>query len=149
MMYVKIGNGAFQLVEDVTFETIIQGYEVDDDLYTLDEFGNLTIRRFFAWDGPTGAANTRDFIMGSCVHDALCEMIRKDMLPAREQSRADLQMDLVNRTPQEWSDGESRIEVIMAPLRRIYSYIVVRVYQYLNTERHHRNTVYEINFREG
>ena len=149
MRYVKVGSGAYQLVEDATIQTIIQGHDVEDDLYHLREDGSLTIRRFFAWDGPSGAANTRDFIMGSCVHDALCEMIRKGLLPENEQSRADLQMDIINRTPQVWSDGESMREIIMAPIRRIYSYIAVRVYQYLNTDRHHRQKIYEINYKEA
>ena len=48
-------------------------------LLTLD--GNLTIKRGYAWDGPSGPTfDTRTFMRGSLVHDAMYQLMREGHL---------------------------------------------------------------------
>ena len=56
---------------------------------TID--GNLTIKEGYAWDGPSGPTlDTRTFMRGSLVHDALYQLIREEHLDRDEfRSRAD------------------------------------------------------------
>jgi hypothetical protein len=47
----------------------------------LDANGLLEIRNGYAWDGPSGPTiDTRTFMRGSLVHDALYQLIREDKL---------------------------------------------------------------------
>ena len=40
--------------------------------------GLLTIRKGYAWDGPSGPTiDTKDFMRGSLVHDALYQLLRE------------------------------------------------------------------------
>jgi len=53
--------------------------------------GLLTIKKHYAWDGPSGPTiDTRDFIRGSLVHDALYQLMRESVLDYRiHRQRAD------------------------------------------------------------
>ncbi len=43
--------------------------------------GDLTIYHGYAWDGPSGPTiDTKNFMRGSLVHDALYQLIREDFL---------------------------------------------------------------------
>ena len=45
--------------------------------------GDLTIRKGYAWDGASGpAVDTRSFMRGSLVHDALYQLMRMGLLEA-------------------------------------------------------------------
>jgi len=51
---------------------------------SLSPHGVLFIRKFYAWDGPSGPTiDTRDFIRGSLVHDALYQLMREGVLDYR------------------------------------------------------------------
>ena len=48
---------------------------------TLSTLGFITIKKGYAWDGPSGPTiDTKNFMRGSLVHDALYQLMREDEL---------------------------------------------------------------------
>jgi len=57
---------------------------------TLGADGLLTIRKGYAWDGPSGPAiDTPNFMRGSLVHDALYQLMRERRIPQQHREYAD------------------------------------------------------------
>lgn len=58
---------------------------------SLSPAGVLSIKKYYAWDGPSGPTiDTRDFMRGSLVHDALYQLMREGVLDYRvHRQRAD------------------------------------------------------------
>jgi hypothetical protein len=58
---------------------------------SLSHDGVLTIKKYYAWDGPSGPTiDTRDFMRGSLIHDALYQLMREGVLDYRvHRQRAD------------------------------------------------------------
>ena len=48
----------------------------------LSPYGELFLKKGYAWDGATGAIDTRNFMRGSAVHDALYQLMRQGLLDA-------------------------------------------------------------------
>ena len=72
----------YQLTQDLVTKTRITGFSVRYQYTSLDTDGTLTIRAGFCWDGASGGAfDTKSIIRGSCVHDALYQLIRQGLLP--------------------------------------------------------------------
>ncbi len=115
--FVKIGRFAYQLMEDVSVKTPICGYNIDTNLYSLDPDGTLTGKKYYAWDGPSGAINTKDFIVGSLFHDILCDAVNEGLVSMSHQCLADDLMLNINRDQK------------MHWFRRAYTYLVVRGFQ--------------------
>lgn len=64
---------------------------------TLDIDGTLTIEAGFPWDGPSGpAVDTKSFMPGSLVHDALYRLWREHSLDERFRMWADKVMRRIN-----------------------------------------------------
>ncbi len=57
----------------------------------LGSDGRLTLRKGYAWDGPSGPTiDTKNFMRGSLVHDALYQLMREQQLDkARYRDQAD------------------------------------------------------------
>ena len=56
----------------------------------LTKDGHLTISKGYAWDGPSGPTiDTKDFMRGSLVHDALYQLMRARKLPQETRIAAD------------------------------------------------------------
>lgn len=72
----------YQLVESATFRTSIHPVEhVSTPFIVLKTDGTLTIKRGYAWDGPSGPTiDTKNFMRGSLVHDALYQLMREGHL---------------------------------------------------------------------
>ncbi len=52
--------------------------------------GVLTIREGYAWDGPSGPTfDTKTFMRGSLVHDALYQLMREKVMPMAMKKEAD------------------------------------------------------------
>jgi hypothetical protein len=52
--------------------------------------GQLTIRKGYAWDGPSGPTiDTKNFMRGSLVHDVLYQLIREQKINQNQRKRAD------------------------------------------------------------
>jgi hypothetical protein len=74
----------YQLVETYTFEIPIKpkvGVSSPSEFIALTANGLLTIKKGYAWDGPSGPAiDTLNFMRGSLVHDALYQLMREKLL---------------------------------------------------------------------
>jgi len=62
----------YQLTEDYSVDSGIKVKEkIDTPFIILEPDGNLTIKKKYAWDGPSGPTiDTKTFMRGSLVHDA-------------------------------------------------------------------------------
>ena len=76
------GGFKYQLVEDYKVQVgILLDYIIQTDFIRLDRDGFLTILKGYAWDGPSGPTiDTKNFMRGSLVHDALYQLMRMDLL---------------------------------------------------------------------
>ena len=72
----------YQLKADSSFRVPVEGYKIDEDYYSLNEFGTLTLKKGYAWNGATAAIDTKNFIESSAVHDSLYQLIKTKALPA-------------------------------------------------------------------
>ena len=80
--YRKLRNYKYQLKQDYTVNI---GIKLDNDINTgfiaLTADGNLTVKIYYAWDGPSGITiDTKSFMRGSLVHDALYQLMREKYL---------------------------------------------------------------------
>jgi hypothetical protein len=51
--------------------------EIETDWLWLGESGQLIVKKGYAWDGPSGPTiDTKNFMRGSLVHDALYQLMR-------------------------------------------------------------------------
>lgn len=79
--------------------------------------GVLSVRQWYAWDGPSGPTiDTKDFMHGSLVHDALYQLMREGHLPLVFKDLADKELHRLCL-----EDGMSR-------LRAWYVYQAVRLF---------------------
>lgn len=93
--YRSLKKWKYQLVEDYDIKTdlkplmsIRRGLV---KLLSLSPDGVLSIGKYYAWDGPSGPTiDTRDFMRGSLVHDALYQLMREGVLDYKvHRKRAD------------------------------------------------------------
>ena len=72
----------YQLIKSATFR--VDAYPtqaIQTQFIDLDSDGALTIKRGYAWDGPSGPTiDTKNFMRGSLVHDALYQLMREGHL---------------------------------------------------------------------
>jgi len=95
----------YQLVENYSVEVNIRPVEpIDMDYIALTADGLLTVKKSYAWDGPSGPTfDTKNFMRGSLVHDALYQLMRDGYLPATFREQADLELHRICR-----EDGMSK-----------------------------------------
>ena len=78
--YRKLKKYKYQLMKEYTVRDIeIEGLaeDVDTDFIALTVAGVLTVKNRYAWDGPSGPTiDTKSFMRGSLVHDALYQLMR-------------------------------------------------------------------------
>lgn len=76
------GGYKYQLAEDYSLETGIRAHKlIDAEYIQMWPDGRLVIKEGYAWDGPSGPAlDTRNFMRGSLVHDALYQLMREGRL---------------------------------------------------------------------
>lgn len=90
--YRKLNKYKYQLMENYYYKTDIA---LDNDtgvpdFVTLRKDGRLEIYKGYAWDGPSGPTiDTKDFMRGSLVHDALYQLIREQKLARKYKEYAD------------------------------------------------------------
>ena len=85
----------YQLVDDYSVTvSVIPGQNIDTDFISLNTEGLLLIKQGYAWDGPSGPSiDTKDFMRGSLVHDALYQLMRQEHL-SDDQWREEADMEL-------------------------------------------------------
>lgn len=72
----------YQLVEEFTcpmhrtFETAPKEHEY----VKITTDGNITIRKYYSWDGTSGIPDTKRNLRASLVHDALYQLMREGIL---------------------------------------------------------------------
>lgn len=90
--YIKYTDGwKYKLEEDYVCETGIKNHAAVTEYLVLELDGRLTIKEGYAWDGPSGPAiDSKDFMRGSLVHDALYQLIRDKHIPESLRDDADL-----------------------------------------------------------
>jgi hypothetical protein len=91
IFYKKRQKYKYNLHSELEYET---GITVDSpkDLKFLEitSTGKLTIRKRYSWDGPSGPTiDTKNFMRGSLIHDALYQLMREKVLPQSARKRAD------------------------------------------------------------
>lgn len=81
----------YNLHSNVTYATDLKvAAPAKHSFLGIDENGLLTIKIGYAWDGPSGPAiDSKNFMRGSLIHDALYQLIRERILPPSTRKRAD------------------------------------------------------------
>jgi len=73
--YVHGGTEIYKTNEAGDFVSVVTDYII------IDEYSRLTIFKGYCWDGPSGPAiDTKNFMRGSLVHDALYQLMRMGKL---------------------------------------------------------------------
>ena len=116
--YRKLNTYKYSIMEDVQIEVNIKpNTDVICTYMELSINGILTIRKGYAWDGPSGPMiDTPDTMRGSLVHDVLYQMMRLNMLPLNFRKNADEMLKQIC------------IEDGMSEIRAIYMYEGVRLF---------------------
>jgi hypothetical protein len=96
----------YQLHSMYAVDTPISPTETIQTRYiVLHTDGRLVIRAGYAWDGPSGPTiDTKSFMRGSLVHDALYQLIRLKLLDSKWRPSAD---DMLYQICRE--DGMNRV----------------------------------------
>lgn len=92
MRHIKYRDGyKYQLAEDFTIQTkIFPAADIVTPFICLTRTGLLTIKAGYAWDGPSGPTwDTKNFMRGSLVHDALYQLMRMKLLDCGWRPTAD------------------------------------------------------------
>ena len=116
MKYRRLKGYKYQLVETEFYQLpgIFDGFNINTNFIGLNN-GILTIESDYAWDGPSGPTiDTKTFMRGSLVHDALYQLVRAKELPESFRKEADRVLRDICR-----EDGMGR-------LRAWYVYTCVR-----------------------
>jgi hypothetical protein len=85
----------YQLVKTCKFDVNIKPEEdIVTDFIDLTAAGLLAVKKGYAWDGPSGPTiDTKNFMRGSLVHDALYQLMRNKLLD-KDQWRAQADLEL-------------------------------------------------------
>ena len=86
-------QGGYQLMEpyELWIPIIPKANAVENDGYVnLSSGGYLYIAKGYAWDGPSGAMDTKNFMRASLVHDSLYQLFRQGKLPRSHRNEADI-----------------------------------------------------------
>ena len=94
---------------------LAEQYEVQVNIFPLEDIwsfhiqlsthGLLRITRGYAWDGPSGPTiDTKNFMRGSLVHDAIYQLLREGLLDQKYRTQADLELYRICR-----EDGMSKL----------------------------------------
>ena len=75
------------LYEEVPWVT---GYEIDIEYIRLRLNGELTVKKGYPWNGPSGPViDTEAAIVGSLYHDPFYRLFRLELLPIQERPKTD------------------------------------------------------------
>ncbi len=91
--YRKLRKYKYQLMTEYPHTT---GLQIGSDVQTeggyvhLSKTGHLALKKGYAWDGPSGPTiDTKNFMRGSLVHDALYQLMREGLLDQKYREDAD------------------------------------------------------------
>ena len=91
LTYKKRLKYKYSLVKDCYYKTGIKVNKPGDHgLIVINEKGDLTVKKGYAWDGPSGPTiDTKSFMRGSLIHDALYQLMREKKIDQSERLKAD------------------------------------------------------------
>ena len=95
MKIIKYKDGyKYQLAETYSVKVgVFPSAPVQHEYISLSQHGFLTIRKGYAWDGPSGPTiDTKNFMRGSLVHDALYQLIGEGLLSMNDREQADKEL---------------------------------------------------------
>jgi len=91
--HIKYRSGyKYQLAEDYRVKVrVIPVQDIDTGFIGLTTQGMLLVKEGYAWDGPSGPTwDTKNFMRGSLVHDALYQLMRnRHLSKTRWRAEAD------------------------------------------------------------
>ena len=88
MKYRHLKGYKYQLVKPE--KVPVGGMPDVDTEFIMIRSGHMTVKSGYAWDGPSGPTiDTKTFMRGSLVHDALYQLIREGHLPFKFRNYAD------------------------------------------------------------
>ncbi len=104
MRFSYLAGYKYQLKSYYYYKTIIKPKNVAyNDFIALYPNGMLTIRKGYAWDGPSGPAiDTPSFMQASLVHDALYQLMREGLIDINYRKDADLLLYKIAREDGMW-----------------------------------------------
>jgi hypothetical protein len=118
--YRKISGYKYQLMEKYSQDmqwSLAKGVVTSGRWIVMTKTGKLTIKKGYAWDGPSGPTiDTPDFMRGSLVHDALYQLMRDKLVEQKRRKPADVMLWLMCQ-----KDG-------MSKTRADYVYHAVRAF---------------------
>ena len=91
IFYKRRKKPKYNLRQSVTYQTGLQvDKKIDLSFLVLEQSGILKIKEGYSWDGPSGPSlDTRNFMRGSLIHDALYQLLREERLPQSLRKEAD------------------------------------------------------------
>ena len=89
--YRKITGYKYQLVEDFIIDiAVFPDSDIVNPFMCLLASGRLIIKKGYSWDGPSGPTiDTKSFMRGSLVHDALYQLMREKHINIDKRDKAD------------------------------------------------------------
>jgi len=92
--HIKLTKGwKYRLESTAYFKTSITGFQCKTKYITLHSNGWLEILEGYCYDGPSGPTiDTDDSLRGALCHDALYELMRKELLPQSCRKLADREL---------------------------------------------------------
>ena len=79
LVYDYWGQIDIMLPQDITFTW-----------FSISKTGEIKVKRGYAWDGPSGPTiDTKNFMRGSLVHDALYQLMREQKIDIDHRDEAD------------------------------------------------------------
>jgi hypothetical protein len=86
----------YQLNHTYSVNIGLYGYDISSRYIRLTADGLLVIYSGYCWDGPSGPTiDTKNFMRGSLVHDALYQLIREGKLPMEVRLFADRVLQII------------------------------------------------------
>lgn len=88
--YQVIEGHKYRVDKDAEFNTGIRDCTFAHKYFWMNKAGVLTILSGYLWDGPSGISfDTKNFMRGSLLHDALYQAIREGHLDVSLKKKAD------------------------------------------------------------
>lgn len=83
----------YRLLADLVLQCSVQGFYLRTEYIELRADGGLTLRKGYAWDGPSGPTiDTASSLRGSAGHDALYQLISLRAIPPDKRVLADIDL---------------------------------------------------------
>jgi len=79
----------YQLYEDARYMSNIKGYLVALPFINIYPSGEIVAHKGYAWDGASGAVDTKTIMRGSLFHDVLYQAMRHGKIDRNERCKAD------------------------------------------------------------